>query len=91
MDCDSLRHVCSRLTPLGRKAVTASVQLPLGFESKSNFLNFLENAKLPLWRPISPQCTTEMSVAQLIVLRGITKDMLYPKFVILKLKLFISN
>jgi len=77
--CDSMNNTCKRLTPLGRKAVTASIQLPLGFESKSNLLDYLENAKLPLWKPISPRCTTEMSVAQTIVLRGITENMMYSK------------
>lgn len=77
-----MNNMCTRLTPLGRKALSASIQLPLGFESKSNFLDYLQSAKLPLWQPISPQCTTEMSVAQTIVLRGITKDMLYSKLVI---------
>lgn len=82
VDCDSMSNMCKRLTPLGRKAVSASMQLPLGFESKSNLLDYLQNAKLPLWKPISPQCTTEMSVAQTIVLRGITENMLYSKLVI---------
>lgn len=82
LECDSLKNMCTRLTPLGRKAVLASVQLPLGFESKSNLLDYLQNLKLPLWQPISPQCTTEMSVAQTIVLRGITRNMLYSKLVI---------
>ncbi|XP_026818236.1 protein misato [Rhopalosiphum maidis] len=76
-DDDSMQNMCTRLTPLGRKAVSASIQLPLGFESKSNLLDYLQNAKLPLWQPISPQCTTEMSVAQTIVMRGITENMLY--------------
>lgn len=77
LDNGSMQNMCTTLTPLGRKAVSASIQLPLGFESKSNLLDFLQNAKLPLWQPISPQCTTEMSVAQTIVLRGITENMLY--------------
>lgn len=81
LDCGSLKHACTRLTPLGRKAVTASVQLPLGFKSKSNLLDCLQDAKLPLWQPISPQCSTNMSVAQTIVLRGITENMLYAKLV----------
>ncbi|XP_060861222.1 protein misato isoform X1 [Metopolophium dirhodum] len=74
---DSMQNMCTRLTPLGRKAVSASIQLPLGFESKSNLLDYLQNSNLPLWKPISPQCTTEMSVTQTIVLRGITENMLY--------------
>lgn len=76
-----MQNMCTRLTPLGRKAVSASIQLPLGFESKSNLLDYLQNAKLPLWKPISPQCTTDMSVAQTIVLRGIPENMLYSKLV----------
>lgn len=82
-------NVCKKLTPLGRKAVSASIQLPLGFESKSNLLDYLQNAKLPLWKPISPQCTTDMSVAQTIVLRGITENMLYSKLVILLNNIYI--
>lgn len=78
-----MQNMCTRLTPLGRKAVVASIQLPLGFESKSNLLDYLQNSKLPLWQPISPQCSTEMSVAQTIVLRGITENMMYPKLVII--------
>lgn len=70
------------MTPLGRKAVSASIQLPIGFETKSNLLDYLQNAKLPLWQPISPQCTTELSVAQTIVLRGIPENMLYSKLVL---------
>lgn len=83
LDCDSIANLCTRMTPLGRRAVSASIQLPLGFESKSNLLDFLENVKIPLWQSISPQCTTEMSVAQTIVLRGITRNMLYSKLVFL--------
>ncbi|KAL5244425.1 hypothetical protein ACI65C_011835 [Semiaphis heraclei] len=77
LDNDSMQNMCTRLTPLGRKAVSASIQLPLGFESKSNLLDYLQNANSPLWKPISPKCNTEMSVAQTIVLRGITENMLY--------------
>jgi len=77
LDCDSMKNVCTRLTPLGRKALSASIQLPIGFESKSNLLDYLQNAKLPLWQPISPQCSTDESVAQTIVLRGLTNNMLY--------------
>jgi len=82
LDCDSMKNVCTRLTPLGRKALSASIQLPIGFESKSNLLDYLQNAKLPLWQPISPQCSTDESVAQTIVLRGLTNNMLYAKLVI---------
>lgn len=82
LDCNSMNNMCKRLTPLGRKAVSASVQLPLGFESNSNLFDYLQNVKLPLWKSISPQCTTDMSVAQTIILRGITDNMLYSKLVI---------
>lgn len=81
VDCSDINRLCTRLTPLGRKAVSASIQLPLGFEMKSNLLDYLQNAKLPLWQPISPQCTTDMSVSQTINLRGITHNMLYSKLV----------
>lgn len=87
-DCDSMKTVCTKLTPLGRKAVSASIQLPLGFESKSNLLDFLQESKLPLWQPISPRCITDISVAQAIVLRGINEKMLYSKSVII---FFISK
>lgn len=82
VDCSSINRLCTRLTPLGRKAVAASIQLPLGFEIKSNLLDYLLTAKLPLWQPISPQCTTDMSVSQTINLRGITQNMLYSKLVV---------
>lgn len=82
VDCSSINRLCTRLTPLGRKAVSASIQLPLGFETKSNLLDYLQTAKLPLWQPISPQCTTDMSVSQTINLRGITQNMLYSKLVV---------
>lgn len=82
-DCDSMKHTCARLTPLGRKAVSASVRLPLGLESKSNLLDYLQNAKLPLWHSVSPQwCSTETSVVQTVVLRGVTENMLYARLVI---------
>lgn len=90
LDCDSLKHVCTRLTPLGRKAVSASLQLPLGFKLKSNLLDYLQDAKLPLWQPISPQCSTKTSVAQTIVLRGITENMLYAKLVIIIKPCFVK-
>ncbi|XP_050432328.1 protein misato [Adelges cooleyi] len=75
--CKSMNDICTKLTPIGRKAVSASVQMPLGFHFKSNLMDYLENAKLPLWQPISPKCTTDLSVAQLIVLRGLNEKKLY--------------
>ncbi|XP_050542872.1 protein misato [Daktulosphaira vitifoliae] len=76
-DCNSMKNLSTKLSPIGRKAISASIQMPLGFNYKSNLLDYLQDIKVPLWKPVSPNCSTDMSVAQLMVLRGINKHLLY--------------
>lgn len=74
-----LNDLCSLLTPVGRKAATASLSFPWPMQHGQSLLECLERWEGPLAHSLTPYSNVDSVALQVMNMRGVDTSKLFPK------------